>query len=358
MAVTQLVVHRAGDIGEGEPPGLRRDRRVEEHLEQDIAELFLERVDALVGVGRQPVDRLEELVALLEQVPLERLVGLLTVPGAPGPQGVDQLVELHQLRRNRLLQRRDVDRREVVRLDTTVEVGPLDLEDALVGQAQPLDDRDRLARPLLDRELHVAQDQCRVALGNEQRAALAGGIDGEPMTVDHPHAGRDGVDPQPGPGEVEEGQGRHDLGRDAGVVEEQLHRPLGDERRSGDGVHDPIGHRRRLHQAFDDGRVHLVHGVGGVVDVVEERRPGQHRCRGVPLGPGEHGRRRGDRRERARRDEVVAAGAEPDDDDGGDHCPWRPARSSADRASAAAFADGVGANGARISDGSDGSQRP
>ena len=53
------------------------DLRVERHLQQQVAELVADRV---VVVG---VDRLEQLVRLLEEVPRERAMGLLAVPRAP-----------------------------------------------------------------------------------------------------------------------------------------------------------------------------------------------------------------------------------------------------------------------------------
>src|SRR3712207_7569393 len=50
-------------------------------LEQDVAQLLLQCGVPAVGTGGHLVDRFEDLVRLLQEVALERRVGLLPVPG-------------------------------------------------------------------------------------------------------------------------------------------------------------------------------------------------------------------------------------------------------------------------------------
>ena len=73
----QLVGDAAGDVLEGEPVrGLGGDLGVEDHLEQQIAEL-LPKMIMVAGL-----DRLDRLAGLLDQVLHQREVGLLGVPRA------------------------------------------------------------------------------------------------------------------------------------------------------------------------------------------------------------------------------------------------------------------------------------
>ena len=146
MAGHELVVDAAGHVGQGELPLLGTEHRVEDHLEEEIAELLLEVAEACAGVDVEVVDGVEHLVRLLEQVAGEGGVGLLTIPRAGGPQRADQLVEADQLRPHGLGERRDPQRGQVVSGDGTVEVGPGHGPHRRVGQPQPLEHRDRPAR--------------------------------------------------------------------------------------------------------------------------------------------------------------------------------------------------------------------
>ena len=74
VTVDQLAHQAFRDVVDVPPALVRRDLRVERHLEQHIAELLADRV-GVVGV-----DRLEQLVGLLQEVPGERRVRLLGVP--------------------------------------------------------------------------------------------------------------------------------------------------------------------------------------------------------------------------------------------------------------------------------------
>ena len=126
VAGVELVVDAAGDVGEGELALLGGQHRVEHHLEQEVAELLLERLEAGAGLLVDVVDRLEHLVGLLEEVAGEAGVGLLAVPRALGPQRADQLVEARHLAGDRRGERGDPERGEVVGVDGAVEVVPGD----------------------------------------------------------------------------------------------------------------------------------------------------------------------------------------------------------------------------------------
>ena len=56
-----------------------------------------------------------------------------------------------------------------------------------------------------------------VALGDQQGPGLTGRLDGEAVPVDQADAGGDRIDPEAGPGQVEERQAGHDLHLDPGV---------------------------------------------------------------------------------------------------------------------------------------------
>ena len=79
MRVTahHLVDEAAQEGGHGEFADLLGQARVKDDLEQEVAELFLERA-WVTGL-----DRLEDLVGLLEQKGLQGGPGLLAVPRAP-----------------------------------------------------------------------------------------------------------------------------------------------------------------------------------------------------------------------------------------------------------------------------------
>ena len=101
VAAVELVVHAAGDVGEGELARLGGEGGVEHDLEQQVAQLLLEVLVALAGLGVDAVEGVDDLVGLLEQVALERLVGLLLVPRALPAQRGDQLGEALDLHGDR-----------------------------------------------------------------------------------------------------------------------------------------------------------------------------------------------------------------------------------------------------------------
>ena len=96
MPPDQLRRERVGHVVDGEAAvgggPLRRDPRVEEHLEQDVADLLAQRRQVAV------LDRLGRLVGLLKQVPQQRRVRLLPVPRAGHPQRVHDRHQVEQVR--------------------------------------------------------------------------------------------------------------------------------------------------------------------------------------------------------------------------------------------------------------------
>ena len=77
MAVDELLDEPSGDVVDVPAALVGGDLRMEDHLEQHVAELVADR-----GVVAR-VDRLDQLVRLLQQVPGEGAVGLLGVPRTP-----------------------------------------------------------------------------------------------------------------------------------------------------------------------------------------------------------------------------------------------------------------------------------
>jgi hypothetical protein len=104
VATHQLVVDAGRDVGDREATLLFGDRGVELDLVEQVAELF----DQVVVGGRigrvEAVDRIDDLIGLLQQVGDERLVGLLDVPWALLAQEAGELVEPDVLRPDRCRQ--------------------------------------------------------------------------------------------------------------------------------------------------------------------------------------------------------------------------------------------------------------
>ena len=339
-----------GDVAEGEPAGLLGDRRVEHDLVEQVAQLGAELIRAVTGVGVVRVDGLEDLVGLLEQVLLQRVVGLLGLPRVVGPQPVHDVVEAGDPCSTRRWHLRDPQRREVVRFDRPIHLGPRHLEDHLVVQTEALQQRDRRVAGVVDAQLDVGQHEPVVALRDQQRAALPRALGRVPVPVDDPDPELGGVDAEPHPGEVQERQRRVHPDVDPPVGEQQLDGVLRDDRRTRHGVEDRtvagFG-TGRGDQLLDDLAVHVVERPGGLVEVVEGDRVGHDDRRGVPVGAQEAARDRPDQLEGAGGDQVRATGTEPDDVDhrGGQlsRRRWRPGRPRRRRATRAGRSNAAGA---------------
>ena len=76
MAVYQLLGHAVDNVVHGEPAPLRLDLGVEGRLHQHVSQL-LAHASRVV-----PVDGVQSLISLLQEVPADGPVGLLRIPGA------------------------------------------------------------------------------------------------------------------------------------------------------------------------------------------------------------------------------------------------------------------------------------
>ena len=297
VAADELVVDAAGHVGERElrpprrparsgtrpgtagrrapPRGARRPRR---------------RAGPVVDV----VDGLEHLVGLLEQVAGEAGVGLLAVPGALGPQGAHQLDEACDLAGDRRRQLRDPQRGEVVGLDDAVEVVPRHLGHGLVGQARGAGARRPVGRPSSTRQLDVGQHVPVVALGDEQRAPLAGRL--RPRSGGRRPGGRPratGSTPRRAHARSRNERAGSTSTSTRGVgPTQQLDGALGDQRRAGHRVEHLAVLGGRGDEVVDDRAVDLVERVGRLVEVVERGGVADERGGGVPSRAQEPRRRR------------------------------------------------------------------
>ncbi len=233
-------------------------------------------------------------------------------------QRARQLVEAHVRSADGRAEVRDPERREVVRVDRAVDLGPRGVDDAFVGGAECVQQRDRFVTGcLVDGELDVRQHPVGVRVGDEQRTALAGGRRGELVTVDQADTGLDRIDAESRPGHVEERHRRSDVAVDVVTCEQVPNRALEHERRPGDRVQDLTVFGSGRSERVGDLAVHVVERVGGVIEVVERGGVGHqvgrrvHRRAQVAVGGPL------DRRSGLDGHVVVATGAESDDDD-----PW------------------------------------
>jgi hypothetical protein len=95
VAPDQLVGDGLDRVGDGEGALLRGDLCQEDPFEDVVPDLFFERFQIA------PLDRLDDLVRLLEHVACQRMERLLAVPGTPvgSPEGGHDLDETIELRR-------------------------------------------------------------------------------------------------------------------------------------------------------------------------------------------------------------------------------------------------------------------
>ena len=141
VATDKLGVDAGGDVGQGEQALLLGHGAVQHDLEQQVAKLFAQVFDCVIVVYVEASEHLRDLAGLFEDVGDERLVRLAGVPRAALAQGSHRRPQLLELDANRSREDGDPQRREMIGDDRAVEVGPVDLDDDLVGQAKPLHDR-------------------------------------------------------------------------------------------------------------------------------------------------------------------------------------------------------------------------
>ena len=208
----------SGHVGQRELALLGGEGGVEHDLEQQVAQLLLEVLGPVARrVDVERVEGLEHLVGLLQQVARAATRG-----SARGPTGTrSRSVATSSTKRCTLGGDRGGERgmHSDVRWSgstTRSRSAHAHLEHAprRAGRAAgaPRPARRRRDRPT-EGQLDVGEHVDGVALGDQQRAALAGGLDREALAVDQPHPGRDRIDAEAGPGQVEERQRRHDLDR-------------------------------------------------------------------------------------------------------------------------------------------------
>ena len=80
VPVAELVVDPPGHVGQVEAPVISRDPSVEDHLEEQVAELLLKGPRALTADLVELVEGLEDLMGLLEEV---RPQGGVLLSGGP-----------------------------------------------------------------------------------------------------------------------------------------------------------------------------------------------------------------------------------------------------------------------------------
>src|SRR5262249_13274996 len=90
VAAAHLVDHRTTDVVDVEASGLARHLGMEDDLQEQIAELAAQLLRVVA------IDRLGDLVGLLDDVLADRLVRLLAIPGAAA-RGTQPRHDLHQL---------------------------------------------------------------------------------------------------------------------------------------------------------------------------------------------------------------------------------------------------------------------
>ena len=278
MAAHELGVHAARDVGDRERAGLRREHGVDHHLEEEVAELVLERVVRAGGnvaagrVGRELVDRGRDLVRLFEHVPAQRVMGLRRVPraSARAAQPFGQREQPRELARHRDVAGVDEHRREMVGLDRLVELGERQRARAVRRAARAPAARSPRARAAstssnasLTSESTNRVSHCASSIG----PAKPGRVDRERARVDHPRTGHR-IDAEPVPREVGERQAGHDLDVDARAAQ-QHDRALRDRRAARHRVRDLAVLLRGLDDPRRDRGVHRVEIVAGVVQQVE-----------------------------------------------------------------------------------------
>ena len=154
-----------------------------------------------------------------------------------------------------------------------VEVRERDGAHLLVVEAEMAQHRDRRVggEALEEHELDVREQQARVALRNEDRAAADRVLGREVAGVGETGAGHR-VDTEPGPRQLGEREAGHELEHDVatlGGATQELHTALGDGRVAGHGVHHLTGTGGDVDELGGDPVVDVVEVVGGVVVVVE-----------------------------------------------------------------------------------------
>ena len=223
---------------------------MEDDLEEQIPQLLLEvRVGIVVRVRLGDVgQRIEDLVALLDQVGHERCMRLDRVPRTSFAQRVHQRDQPGHLIAGGTAFAGggggDVDRREVVGLQGAVELPPVDGGHHLVLEAEMVQEHrvwQLQALVVGGSQFHLGEQVARPALGHQEGATLAPDHGAGGTGVDEPHPFGQGVDTQRDPGQVQEGEGGTGGHLNPAVSPQQVDAALGHQRRSGHCIDDGFG---------------------------------------------------------------------------------------------------------------------
>ena len=106
MTPYHLVRECVDDVGDAELSDLRRELRVKENLQEQVAELFAECIELL------PFDRFDDLERFLDQIRHQRAVRLLAIPRATHTQPRHDLHEIVPRVVRRLRRQRDERHRD------------------------------------------------------------------------------------------------------------------------------------------------------------------------------------------------------------------------------------------------------
>ena len=138
----------------------------------------------------------------------QRVVCLLDIPRTLFAKSAGKLMQLHHLSGNGLCKLRDVQSGEVVGGKHTIQFLPRCVLNALIGQAQMMQQHNWLvADSCIECQFHVGKNPVGVCLRNQQRPAFTRRLDGEAVAVDEAHSGIDGVDAKGFPRQVQKTHG-------------------------------------------------------------------------------------------------------------------------------------------------------
>ena len=247
---------------------------MEHHLAQDVAEfLFERRRCARVRRVAEVIDRLDRLVALLDEMTRERVVRLLAVPRAAFAQLGDDRFERGELPTDRCPKRRQIDAGQMVR-DDAIELLYAEMFDAFVFESQVMEDNrlGRFATVVVERQLDLRKRLRIPDVREQHRSGVPRGVDPEPLAVDEAHGADEGVDAESWPGEVEEREPLDERQLDAVIGNQHLDGRLEHARRAGHGVDDAAFACGGIGDLGDDRPVRRRKVRAGFVVAVERDR--------------------------------------------------------------------------------------
>ena len=208
VAADQLVVDAPGHVGQGERALLGGEGGVEDDLEEQVAQLLLQVVEAGARLGVEVVEGLEHLVGLLQQVAARACGGSARGPTGTRPAGGARPRRTPPPRRPPGRPARGTYS-EVRWSGSTTRSRSSQATVVIASSGRPRrwstvtgGTPAAVSAGVAQRQLHVGQDVAGVALGDQQRPPLPRRLDVEPVAVDQAHArrpaGRRRAAPRPG----------------------------------------------------------------------------------------------------------------------------------------------------------------